>query len=136
MHQNVLVHFDTIMRVCIQGKEFKEFVKLQSVNDFSDGFLISLGHCRDGRHLQSFLKSHGLECLPPRWTKSSGYYFVQQRDGPFTIDYPLDILRRALYEMKSKMTTDLNMMKLPILKKFDATRDLKGTFYVTGELEK
>lgn len=24
----------------------------------------------------------------------------------------------------------------PLLAKFDATRDLKGTFYVTGELEK
>ena len=40
-YQNVLPHFDVIMRACIQGKEFKEFIKLRSVNDFSDGFMIS-----------------------------------------------------------------------------------------------
>lgn len=65
------------MRICVFGKEFKEFVKLRTISDFSDGFMISQGHCNNARHLQSFLKSHGLECLPPRWTKRLGYHFIQ-----------------------------------------------------------
>ena len=64
-YQEVLVDFGEIMVASLKGRNYPEFVLLRSVNDFSDGFLLSKGHCAGAKGLQAFIKSTNFEALRP-----------------------------------------------------------------------
>ena len=102
-YQELLVPFDEIMKKSLKGKLYHEFVRLRSAEDFCDGFVINQGHCSGAKGLQSFLKSNLLECLLPRPTAKTGYYFAKQQQGPFTIDFPLDSLEKVVVGMNNAL---------------------------------
>ena len=89
------------MNECIKGSSRTVFMKLLKVSDFSDGFVIYQGHTDSPTKLKAFLKSHLLECLPLHKTKDDNYFFAQQAQGPFTIEFTVTALQNVVRDMAS-----------------------------------
>lgn len=75
------------------------FTRLLKVSDFSDGFVVCQGHTDSPSKLKAFLKSHLLECLPLHRTKDDGYFFAQQAQGPFSIEFTVTALQNVVRDM-------------------------------------
>ena len=131
-YESVLVRFDAILEKCTRNSEYGMFTKLSKVSDFSDGFVINQGHNSGAAALKAYLKRHFLECLPLRGTKKQGYFFGQQAQGPFTLQFAVTVLQERARDMFHQLSARKQPL-VPIVSKFDATRDLRGTFFVADD---
>ena len=132
-YAKVLVPFNEIMKKSLLGRKCPEFLRLHSVHDFSDGFAIAQGHCSSAKSLQAYIKGHRLESHVVRCAKRPGYFFVHQKEGPFTVGFMLEAVRSAAGVMEQKLVASGKAVPEPIVAQLDITRDLKGTFYVVDD---
>ena len=53
-YEEVLVHFDNVLKKSVIGRKYTEFTTMHSIMDFSDGFIINEGHC-NGANVMLYL---------------------------------------------------------------------------------
>ncbi len=134
--QGELVPFDLVMNKCIRGQGYPFFTKLRSIDDFSDGFMLFKGHCTGAKNLQSYLKGHHMGVLLPFSTPKVNHFFVHLASGPYDISHTLCSLGKIISKMAEQSGPSASAGPQPFLRKFDATRDVAGTFYARADFAK
>ena len=131
-NQHYITHFNEIMNHAILDRDYPEFVALRTLGDFTDGFKVRKGKYTQQRSMRSFLQGFELDVLLPRPSNSNGYYFVQLLNGPFDIGHCLMNLLNAVSFVRTDQAALEDDRQEPFISQFDATRDLKGTFYCSN----
>ena len=75
-NRNLIIKWDVIMEYCLEGKESKSFLSIKSIDDFIDGFELSVNERMTGAQLQRKLRDLGLDVLPPKALNRSGIFWV------------------------------------------------------------
>lgn len=71
----------------------------------------------------------------PRSTRNDGQYFVQLASGPFDIRHCLENLLRSVSSIREEASVQELEGEDAFIRQFDATRDLKGTFFCPGGMQ-
>ena len=80
--------------------------------------------------MRSYLKGFRLDVNLPKASPNANNYFVQLANGPQDFDYTLFALSKVAHDIRTRPGQPKLSSSTPIISKFDATRDLKGTFFV------
>ena len=124
-----LAHFQSIMKAALVQAPTCTFVRLKRRRDFCDGFLVREGRCDGGFAVQRLLIEHGLHVGNPIGHVKEGHYWFQLVGQPYGIQCTHKLLVEAARELRPSTRYHHRRDSLPILAQFDATRDLRGTFY-------
>ena len=79
--------------------------------------------------MQRLLKDHGLDVFIPQARPAPGHYWVQLRNGPYSLQHNLPLLKKASLTMHHLQALTEEFEPKRVLVKLDGTRDLKGLFY-------
>ena len=80
---------------CLRGREPAQFLKLDSVGDFIDGFQIMAPTGVTGRQLELLLMESGLDVHPPMVRGPRGTFWVQFKSGPYDLQHNQPIFKRV-----------------------------------------
>ena len=128
-NQRQLVRFGDIMEEALEDRDYPQFDQLQSLGDFTDGFMVQGQQSFGPLALQAFMKGFGLDISQPHTTFTKGQYFMWLQSGHQDIKHTLDCLSDAVRELRQQASEVKDECPGPFLAQFDATRDLRGAFY-------
>ncbi len=128
-HKAELVEFKDIMRVALEAARECSFSRLKCRNDFTDGFLLHDGRLTGGRAMQRLLLDQGLEVGQPIQSRKEGCHWFQLAGPPYSIKSSLRILKEVVEMQRPSTSPGQAYEAQPLLVQYDATRDVRGTFY-------
>ena len=134
-HSCLLNPWSMVLASLLVGLKPKLFVTLNNVDDFIDGFQLSVDQELAGNRLVPFLKEEGLEIIPPH-SRGGNNFWVQLKGGQVSVEHNIPILKSVvekhhrLFPLELRSTSGgENEERKPCLTKLDTTRDIGGFFF-------
>ena len=81
------------------------------------------------QQVQRLFKDYGLDAKPPKVRRKKGHCWVQLASGPYDLEHNITMLMKVCEGLRHLHQDRSSQFNEHILHKFDATRDLRGSFY-------